>query len=102
MRQFMKKPLYWAKPLAKYWPHYVMPEGYFGDALTQAALDLACGSNAADTLHPVPPCLGLLEVLLHLLANNKSERAGELLIRHIDRLQRNRLGRRPHPAPSAG
>lgn len=83
------------KPLAKYWPHCVMPEGYYNNALTQAALDLACGSDAAGTLHPAPPSLGLLELLLYLLANNKSERARELLIRHIDRLQRNRLGRRP-------
>jgi hypothetical protein len=83
------------KPLAKYWPHCVMPEGYYNNALTQAALDLACGSDAAGTLHPAPPSLGLLELLLYLLVNNQSERARELLIRHIDRLQRNRLGRQP-------
>jgi hypothetical protein len=82
-------------PLAKFWPHCVRPEGYYGDDLTQAVLDLAAGGNSAGTRQPAPPSLGLLELLLYLLVQNKAERARELLIRHIDRLQQDRLARRP-------
>ena len=83
-------------PLAKYWPHVVRKEGYYGDDVSQDVLDLACGTNHAIRRgRPAPPTLGLLELLLFRLNDGQIDRTKELLLRHIERLEKDRLRSRP-------
>jgi hypothetical protein len=86
------------EPLGRGWPHNVElladPHAY-EEAVTAALIDLATGSRTALRSMPAPPRLGLLELLLYQINGNKVERARELLVRHIDRLQGERLRKRP-------
>jgi hypothetical protein len=87
--------------LGKFWPHgpelHADPDCY-DDDLTQAAIDLAAGTSGSLRVKKAPPSLGLLEVLLFLLNSGRLDRLREVLSSHIQRLQHERLGRRPRNA----
>lgn len=76
------------EPLAANWPHAVRPDGYYGDDLTEALLDLAAGTRNAGRRNPAPPDLGVFEYLQFLLRSGRDDRALALVDRHVDWLRR--------------
>lgn len=85
------------KPVAKGWPFNVRlaaDPGYFGDDVTPELMDLATGGSGAASRSPAPDNLGFYEYILKLLPAD-ADRAREVLIAHIDRLQGLRRHHRP-------
>jgi len=81
------------EPVATGWPHnvrVVSDPHHYGDDVTVELLDLATGSRNATRCQPAPPSLGQLEYFLFLLASGRADRLRDLLVRHVDRLQRQR------------
>ena len=72
------------QPIASGWPHCVRPASYYGDDVTEAALELARGSLERARRSPTTPSQGLLELLLFLLNNGRTDEAQRLLVRHLE------------------
>jgi hypothetical protein len=75
------------------WPHCVRPAGYYGDDITEDVLRLAIGTTGP---RPSPAQhMGLLELLLHLLVNQRPGDAQRIIERHLHWLETLRSTRFP-------
>jgi hypothetical protein len=83
------------EPTARFWPHNVRGDEYYGDDVTEHLIDLAAGVTRSGRRQPAPPSLGLLEVLYGRLVSGHIDAAKEMLRQHIERLERWGLERRP-------
>jgi hypothetical protein len=72
------------EPVARGWPHCVRPADYYGDDVTERALDLARGSARRLGVAPPTASQGLLEFLLFLLNAGRTGDARLLVARHLE------------------
>jgi hypothetical protein len=82
------------QPVASDWPHNVRPAGYYGDDVTERALDLARGISRTRRGRAAPS-LGLLELLHYLLVGGRTTDAERLVARHLNWVRRARESRWP-------
>jgi hypothetical protein len=77
-------------PLARGWPHCVRPASYYGDDVTEHALDLARGLAASRGGAREVTTQGILELILYRLQNGRAAEAQQMLERHLGWLRRTR------------
>jgi hypothetical protein len=82
-------------PVASGWPHCVRPAGYYGDDVTEAALELARGSPGRRRTARSAPSEGLLELVFHLMSVERFDDARRLVSRHLDWVRVSRESRWP-------
>jgi hypothetical protein len=69
---------------ARGWPHCVRPARYYGDDVSESALELARGTSFARSPGPEVPTEGVLAVLLHRLDRGEVTEVRAQLRRHLD------------------
>jgi hypothetical protein len=82
-------------PLGRGWPHCVRPASYYGNDVTEHALELARGITLARRQPVAAPTQGILELILYRLAQGRADEAQQMIQRHLDWVQHYRR-RRPH------
>jgi hypothetical protein len=83
-----------SRPLATGWPHCVRDALYYGDDITEAALDLARGLKGTGKANAALVNLGMLGFVLHLLTAGRTDLAVQLIEGHLSwvaEFQRSRL-----------
>ena len=83
------------EPLASGWPHCVRPPGYYGDDVTEQAIDLAVGGHGARGGRASPPSMGAWELLRFLFHAGRPATARAVVDRQVTWLREWEARRRP-------
>jgi hypothetical protein len=84
------------RPVAAGWPFNVRPEGYYGDDVTEALLELAVASPGHRVARQAPPpALGGWELVLFLLGAGHTEALRRMAATQVDLLHALRRRRNP-------
>jgi hypothetical protein len=71
-------------PLAHGWPHCVRPASYYGDDVTERALELARGNAVRQAGVAHTPSAGAMELVLFLLNHQRVADAQRMITRHLE------------------